>query len=185
MADRGGTGIEIDLQAVPLRERDMAPFEVMISESQERMCVAVRPDDVDAVLETCRRWGVPAAALVGRVTTDGYLTVVDHGDVLARIPAAALASDAIVYQRQAQPPARRRAAPAPGAPIEADDRLPERGMDPAAVLRELLGQPGLGSVGWVTGQYDSTVGSDTVVGSGRGAAILRVKGTRLGLVAAD
>jgi phosphoribosylformylglycinamidine synthase len=184
MADRGDTGIEIDLRTVPLREQDMAAFEVMISESQERMCVVVPPANIDAVLETCRRWGLPAAAVVGRVTGDGCLTVIDQDAVLARIPAAALASDAIVYRRQAAPPARRRAAPAPGAPIDATDKLPERGMDPSAVLRELLGRPGLSSVGWLTEQYDSTVGADTVVGSGRGAAIVRVKGTRLGLVAA-
>ena len=114
MADRGGTGIEIDLAAVPLREADMAPFEVMISESQERMCVAVRPERVDDVLEVCRRWGLPAAAVVGQVTDDGDLTVVDGGEELARIPASALASDAIVYHREAQPPPKRRDAAGAG-----------------------------------------------------------------------
>ena len=184
MADRGGSGIEIDLAAVPLREADMAPFEVMISESQERMCVAVRPERVADVLAVCRRWGVPAAAVVGRVTDDGDLTIVDGGEALARIPASALASNGIVYHREAQPPPKRRDAPAPAAPQPTVDQLPERGVDPTAVLRELLGRPGLSSVGWVTQQYDSTVGSDTVVGSGHGAAVLRIKGTRLGLVAA-
>ena len=195
MADRGGTGMAIDLDAVPRREEGMAPHEVMISESQERMCAVARPDKVAEVLAVCRRWALPAAAIVGRVTDDGLLTVVEGGvddlgrprenaRVLGRIPAKALASEAIVYRREARPPARRRQAPAPGVPVEASDHLPERGTDPGAVLRALLGGPGLGSVAWVAGQYDSTVGSDTVVGPGRGAAVLRIKGTAMGIVAA-
>jgi len=195
MADRGGTGVVVDLDAVPRRDEGMAPFEVMISESQERMCAVVRPERVPEVLAVCRRWGLPAAAIVGRVTDDGLLTVVEGGvdeagrprenaRVLARIPAKDLASEAIVYHRAARPPARRRQAPAPGMPVEASDHLPERGTDPGAVLRALLGSPGLGSVAWVAEQYDSTVGSDTVVGPGRGAPLLRIKGTTIGLVAA-
>jgi phosphoribosylformylglycinamidine synthase len=131
--------------------------------------------------------------VVGRVTDDGALTVVqggldEHGApaggarVLATIPARLLASEAIVYRRSARPPARRRQAPAPGAPIIASDHLPERGTDPGAVLLALLGTPGLGSVDWVSEQYDATVGDDTVAGPGHGAAVLRVKGTDLGLV---
>jgi phosphoribosylformylglycinamidine synthase len=195
MADRAETGIAIDLDAVPRREPGMAPFEVMTSESQERMAAVVQPERVAEVLAVCRRWGLPAAAVVGRVTDDGTLTVVEGGidergvplagaQVLARIPAKALASEAIVYDRAASPPARRRQAPAPGEPAAASDHLPERGTDPGAVLRALLGSPGIGSVGWVTEQYDSTVGSDTVVGPGHGAAILRIKGTSLGLALA-
>jgi phosphoribosylformylglycinamidine synthase II len=184
MADRGGTGIDIDLDAVPRREPAMAPFEVMISESQERMCAVVRPERLAEVLAVCTRWGLPAAAVVGRVTDDGRLTVSQDGLRLASIPASALASDAIVYTRAAQAPARRRAAPAPGEPVVAVEQLPERGMDPAAVLRELLGQPGLGSLAAVSEQYDSTVGASTVEGPGHGAAVLRVADTHLGLVAA-
>jgi phosphoribosylformylglycinamidine synthase len=183
MADRGRTGIAVDLDAVPRREEAMLPFEVMISESQERMAAIVRPERLDDVLEVCRRWGLPAAAVVGRVTDDGFVTIVERGTELARVPAPALASEAIVYRREARRPAKRRQAPAPGAPVVASDHLPERGTDPGAVLRGLLGRPDLGSIGWVSQQYDSTVGSDTVVGPGGGAAILRIKGTPLGLVA--
>jgi phosphoribosylformylglycinamidine synthase subunit PurL len=193
-ADRAGTGILVDLDATPRREHGMAPFEVMISESQERMLAIVRPGLLGRVVEVCSRWGVPAA-VIGRVTDDGLVTVVaggvdEHGrpgdgaHVLAAVPAAALTSDAIVYQRASRQPAHRRQAPAPGAPQSASDRLPIRGMDPGAVLLGLLGSPNLGSRAWVTAQYDATVGSDTVEASERAAGILRIKGTRKGLACA-
>jgi phosphoribosylformylglycinamidine synthase len=181
-ADRAGTGILVDLDAIPRREPDMEPFEVMISESQERMCAAVRPDRWDAVREVCERWGLPVA-IIGRVTDDGDIAVVEGGREIARMPAAALTSDAIVHQRLAAPPQHRRAAPAPGAPLGPSDRLPERGMDPGAVLLALLGSANLSSRRVVYEQYDSTVGADTVAGPGHGAAVLRVKGTTKALVA--
>jgi phosphoribosylformylglycinamidine synthase len=181
-ADRAGTGIEIDLEQIPRREPGMAPFEVMISESQERMLAIVEPDRLPEVLEICRRWGLPAA-VIGRVTADGDITVRERGQELARIPASALTSDAIVHQRLAAPPARRRAAPAPGAPIVASHQLPERGMDPGAVLLALLGSPNLASRRPVIEQYDSTVGTLTAAGPGRGAAVLRIRGTTKALVA--
>ncbi|HEX7347480.1 MAG TPA: phosphoribosylformylglycinamidine synthase subunit PurL, partial [Candidatus Limnocylindrales bacterium] len=141
-ADRAGTGIAVDLDAIPRREPDMEPFEVMISESQERMCAIVRPEHADAVREVATRWGLPVA-MIGRVTDDGDITVTSEGTELARVPAAALTSDAIVHDRVARAPEHRRAAPAPGAPTGASDRLPERGMDPGAVLLALLGSPNL------------------------------------------
>ena len=182
-ADRAGTGILVDLDAIPRREPGMEPFEVMISESQERMCAAVRPDRWNDVREVCERWGLPVA-IIGRVTEDGDIAITSGGQEIARVPASALTSDAIVHQRLAAPPAHRRAAPAPGAPLEPLDRLPERGMDPGAVLLALLGSPNLSSRRVVFEQYDSTVGADTVAGPGRGAAVLRVKGTTKALVAA-
>jgi phosphoribosylformylglycinamidine synthase len=181
-ADRAGTGIAIDLDAIPRREPGMEPFEVMISESQERMCAIVRPERMDAVREVCERWGLPVA-IIGRVTDDGDVTVASGGVELARVPASALTSDAIVHARLARAPEHRRAAPAPGVPLGASDRLPERGMDPGAVLLALLGSPNLSSRRAVFEQYDSTVGADTVVGPGHGAAVLRVKGTAKALVA--
>jgi phosphoribosylformylglycinamidine synthase II len=182
-ADRAGTGILVDLDAIPRREPGMEPFEVMISESQERMCAAVRPDRWDDVREVCERWGLPVA-VIGRVTDDGDIAITSGGAEIARVPASALTSDAIVHARVGNPPPHRRAAPAPGAPAEPVDRLPERGMDPGAVLLGLLGSPNLASRRAVFEQYDSTVGADTVAGPGRGAAVLRVKGTTRALVAA-
>jgi phosphoribosylformylglycinamidine synthase II len=192
-ADRAATGMRIDLDAIPRREPDMEPFEVMISESQERMVAIVRPDRHEAVREVCVRWGLPVA-IIGRVTDDGDIAVIAGGldaagdpapgsAEIARIPAAALTSDAIVHARLSAPPPRRRAAPAPGAPTEAVDRLPERGMDPGAVLLGLLGSANLSSRRWVYEQYDHSVQVNTVAGPGRGAAVLRVTGTRKGLVA--
>jgi len=194
IADRAGTGIVVDLDAIPRREEGMEPFEVMISESEERMLAIVGPERLEALLEVCARWAVPAA-VIGRVVDDGSVTVVTGGvdaeglplpgaATLARLPAAALTSGAIVYERPARAPTHRRQAPAPGAPASASDRLPERGMDPGAVLLSLLSRPNLGSRAWVTTQCDATVGADTCEASERGAAILRVRGTRKALVAA-
>ena len=183
MADRGGTGIRVDLESVPRREDGMAPFEVMISESQERMLAVVTPDNLDATLEVCRRWGLPAV-VVGVVTDDGDLTVISNGAEIARVPARALASESIELRRLASPPQRRRAAPAPGETPLPHDGLPERGMDPGAVLEALIGHPNLGSRAWVTTQYDQTVGTDTIEGCDHAAAVLRIKGTTKALVMA-
>ncbi len=192
-ADRAGTGLLIDLDAIPTREPGMEPFEIMISESQERMLAIVRPECEAAVRAVCARWNLPAA-VIGRVTGDGQITIVTGGldeagrpnsgaIELARIPAAALTSDAIVHERLATPPAHRRAAPAPGVPLEPNDSLPERGMDPGAVLLGLIASPNLASRRFVFEQYDSTVQVNTVVGPGRGAAVLRLKGSDRALVA--
>ena len=192
-ADRAGTGILVDLDAIPCREPGMEPFEVMISESQERMLAIVRPEREAAVRAVCARWNLPVAT-IGRVTADGDIAIVRGGldsagrpnpgaVELARIPAAALTSEAIVHDRPATPPARRRAAPAPGVPLEPNDLLPERGMDPGAILLSLIGSANLASRRFVFEQYDSTVQVNTVVGPGHGAAVLRVKGTTKALVA--
>jgi phosphoribosylformylglycinamidine synthase len=192
-ADRAGTGILVDLDAIPRREPRMAPFELMISESQERMLAAVVPERWPEVRDVCLRWGLPVA-VVGRVTADGDVTIVEGGldpvgrpnpaaVELARIPAKALTSDAIVHARLASPPARHRPAPAPGAAVEGSGGLPERGMDPGAVLLALIGGANLSSRQWVHEQYDSHVQANTVERPGRGAAVIRIKGTTKALVA--
>ena len=198
-ADRSGTGMLVDLDAIPRREPGMEPFEVLISESQERMLAVIRPEREVAVRAVCARWGLPCA-VIGRVTATPDIRVVVGGLVedaaadggvapapgareVARIPARALTSDAIVHQRVATPPARRRDAPAPGAPSDPAEHLPERGMDPGAVLLALLGSPNLASRRPVFEQYDSTVQVNTVTGPGHGAAVLRIKGSTRALVA--
>ena len=192
-ADRAGTGILVDLDAIQRREPGMAPFEVMIGELKERMVAIIAPDRYEAIGEVCARWGLPCA-VIGRVTADGDITVVEGGldaagrlnpgaREIARVPARALASEAIVLERLAAPPARRRAAPAPGLPPEPSELLPERGMDPGAVLLGLFGSPNLASRRWVHEQYDHHVGTNTVAGPRRGTAVLRVEGTRRALVA--
>ena len=197
-ADRGGTGILVDLDAIPRREAGLEPFEVMISESQERMVAIVEPGRWEAVRAVCERWDLPVA-IIGRVTEepdivvltgpdgrgalDGDGRVVDGAVELARMPARALASEAIVFDRESRAPTRRRAAPAPGAPADPVDMLPLRGQDPGAVLLALLGSPNLSSRHPVFEQYDSNVQSNTVAAPGRGAAVLRIKGTTKALVA--
>ena len=192
-ADKAGTGILLDLDAIPRREPGMAPWEVMISESQERMLATCLPENYPAVREVCERWGIPIA-LVGRVTTDGDIAIIEGGigpdgapnrgaKEIARVPAKALTSEGIVHYRLATQPTKRRSAPAPGIPLAAQDGLPERGMDPAAVLNALLGSPNLSSRRWVYEQYDSSVQSNTVEWPGHGASVLRVKGTTKALVA--
>jgi phosphoribosylformylglycinamidine synthase II len=181
-ADRAGTGIRVELDAIPRREPGMAAFEVLISESQERMLAIIRPDRWEAVREVCVRWGLPVA-IIGTVTGDGDIAVVEGDREIARIPAAALTSDAIVHDRVAAPPSRRRSAPAPGIPEAPSGRLPERGMDPGAVLLALIGSANLSARRAVFEQYDSTVQANTVAGPGHGAAVLRIKGTTKALVA--
>src|SRR5205807_513526 len=115
-ASRGGVGMDVDATAVPRREPSMEPFEVMTSESQERMLAIVRPDDLDEVLALCTRWEV-RATVVGRVTEGGRLRVLDgwEGAVLADVPAAALHEDAPLYDRPMAAPARVHSAPDPDA----------------------------------------------------------------------
>src|SRR6185437_3573306 len=108
-ASRGGVGMDVDVSAVPRREPEMEPFEVMTSESQERMLAIVTPDDLAAVEEVCARWQV-RAAVVGRVTPGGAgggrLRILDgwEGPVLADVPASSLHEDAPLYDRPVQPP---------------------------------------------------------------------------------
>jgi phosphoribosylformylglycinamidine synthase len=157
------------------------------------MLAIVRPALLSDVSGICERWGLPWS-VIGRVTEDGDLTIVEGGldregrprpgsTEIARIPVSALTSDAIVHQRLAAPPPRRRPAPAPGAPESGVDVLPERGMDPGAVLIALMGRPNLCSRRPVYEQYDSNVQSNTVVAPGHGAAVLRIKGTTRALAA--
>jgi phosphoribosylformylglycinamidine synthase len=161
----------------------MEPFEVMISESQERMLAVVRPERLEDVLSVCRRWNL-AAAVVAEITHDGDVVVADGEAEIARIPARALASDVPEQHHLAAPPQRRRAAPAPGETPLAHDGLPERGMDPGLVLEAIVGHANLASRNWVTSQYDQTVGTDTIEGCERATAVVRIKGTTKALVMA-
>ncbi len=187
-ADRAGTGMRIDLDAVPRREAGMAAWEVLISESQERMLAVVRPDREADVREVCDRWGTPCA-VIGVVTDDGDITILEGGleagRGVARVPARALTSDAVVHRRLAAPPARRRRAPAPSSatPGRAADGPARSFTDAGAVLLALLGSPNIASRRAVWEQYDWHVGTNTVTGPGTGAAVLRIKGTTKALVA--
>ncbi len=163
-ASRGGAGMEVDVSAVHRRESAMEPFEVMTSESQERMLAIVEPDDLDEVLRLCEKWEV-TASVVGRVTGDGALRIRQgfDGEVLADVPASTLHDDAPEYDRPLERPAdldARRAAD-PGA---VDD------VDCGADLLALVRDPS-----WVYSQYDHQLFLNTVVGPGGDGTLLRLR----------
>jgi phosphoribosylformylglycinamidine synthase subunit PurL len=165
VAARAGMGMEVALDAVPLREPSMEAWEVLVSESQERMLALVDPARLADVLEVCRRWGVLASVL-GEMTAGGLLRVRFRGEVVAEVPAASLADEGPEYDR----PLVRPAAPAAGADVPLDAEVAE------AVLA-LAADPTCASKRWVWEQYDRFVGHGTVAGPGRDAAVLRVPGT--------
>jgi phosphoribosylformylglycinamidine synthase len=164
-ASRGGMGMDVDVAVVPRREPEMEPFEVMTSESQERMLAIVRPDDLPETLELCRRWEV-RATVVGRVTDTGRLRILDgfDGEVLADVPASSLHDAAPAYDRPRQ-------APADAATRRADDPASLTApADAGADLLELLAD-----TAWVWSQYDHQLFLNTVIGPGADAAVLRLK----------
>ena len=172
MAAKGGVGIEIETDRVPLRESGMEPWEVMISESQERMLAVVEPEKVDEVLKLAERYEL-VGVVVGRVAGHGDLRVIHHGEVVGTVPAEYLA-DAPVYERDIV------------RPQYLDDvqkldagELPEP-EDYNVVLLQMLGHPNLRSRRPIFTQYDHQVGTDTVVLPGADAAVMRIKGTDLG-----
>ncbi len=172
MAASGGVGIEIETERVPLREGGMEPWEVMISESQERMLAVVEPEKAEAVLEMAERYEL-VGAVVGRVAGHGDLRVLHDGEVVGTVPAEHLA-DAPVYEREVVRPAY--LDEIPGLDL---DTLPEP-EDYNEVLLEMLAHPNLCSRRSIYGQYDHEVGTDTVVVPGADAAVMRIKGTTLG-----
>jgi phosphoribosylformylglycinamidine synthase subunit PurL len=158
-------GMEVDLDAVPLREPSMEAWEVLVSESQERMLALVDPARLDDVLEVCRRWGILASVL-GEMTAGGLLRVRFRGEVVAAVPAASLADEGPVYSRPLVPPP----PPTAGTAVPLDAEVAE------AVLA-LAADPTCASKRWVWEQYDRFVGHGTVAGPGHDAAVLRVPGT--------
>jgi phosphoribosylformylglycinamidine synthase II len=170
MASRAGNGIELDLTYVPRREPGMTPYELMLSESQERMLMVAKAGKEDECLAICRKWDLDAA-VIGRVTGDGILRVKDQGAVAAEIPAKALADDGPRYERPYAPPAYQ--------DILTNlnyDLIPDV-KDANAALLSLLGAPTIASKRWVYHQYDHMVRTNTMVRPGSDAAVVRIKGT--------
>jgi phosphoribosylformylglycinamidine synthase len=170
MPSKAGTGMRLDIGAVPRREAGMEPFEVMISESQERMLAVVEATRVDEVLQVCEKWGLPAAVL-GEVTGDGKLSAVQGDDVVAEVPARALAEEAPVYERS-------RSAPPWLAGLRSascGDGAPE---DLGAALEAVLGAPSVASKRWAWEQYDHMIFLGTLVGPGGDAAVIRLPDRR-------
>jgi phosphoribosylformylglycinamidine synthase len=164
-ASRGGSGIEIDLAKVPRREPGMTPYEIMLSESQERMLIIAKRGREDVVREVFDKWDVPCAE-IGRVTSDGIMRVRNNGTIAAEIPAKALADDAPLYSRKAK-------SPAVAASLLTERRLQE--IDVHGALGQLLRDPTIASKNWVYRQYDHTVRTGTVVKPGSDAAVFFVR----------
>jgi phosphoribosylformylglycinamidine synthase II len=170
-ASRGGSGIEIDLAKVPRREPGMTPYEIMLSESQERMLIIAKRGREDVVRQVFDKWDVPCAE-IGRVTSDGIMRVRNNGAIAAEIPAKALAEEAPLYSREAKSPA------VAAFLRDARSSLTERRLqeiDPHESLRQLLRGPTIASKNWVYRQYDHTVRTGTVVKPGSDAAVYFVR----------
>jgi len=169
MSDKGGVGIELDLDRVPCREEAMTPYEIMLSESQERMLMIIRPGAEDEARRIFEKWELDFA-VVGRVTECGHLVVRQDGAVAADIPVSILVDNAPEYERPWQPGP----TPAPLATVTA----PMAHLD---ALEKLVGSPDLASRRWVWEQYDHMVMADTVRRPGGDAAIVRVHGSNKAL----
>jgi phosphoribosylformylglycinamidine synthase len=171
-AGRAGVGMDVDLDAVHVRERGMTAPELLMSESQERMMAFVPPEKVEDVLAIADRWEIDAA-VIGTVRPGATLIVRHQGEVVAEVPAASLADDAPLYDRPFERPA------------WIDDlwSSPARpvGGDPAETLLRLLDDPAIGSTAWVHEQYDHMLFLNTVVGPGSDGSLIRIRGTEKGL----
>jgi phosphoribosylformylglycinamidine synthase II len=165
MASKGGVGLELDMDAVPCREEGMTPYEMMLSESQERMLMVLKPGREPEAEAIFRKWELDFA-VIGRVTDTGHLVLTWKGKIAADIPLAPLADDAPCYER----PWVETPKPAPLTDV------PES-SDIAADLIKLMGSPDLASRRWIWEQYDTMVGADTVQRPGGDAAVVRVHGT--------
>src|SRR5438477_2519173 len=169
-ASRGGSGIEIDLAKVPRREPGMTPYEIMLSESQERMLIIAKRGKEDVVRQVFDKWDVPCAE-IGRVTSDGIMRVRNNGTIAAEVPAKALVDEAPLYSREA---------PKLTAESAEDAELIKKILANSASsavesLRQLLRDPTIASKNWVYRQYDHTVRTGTIVKPGSDAAVFLVR----------
>jgi phosphoribosylformylglycinamidine synthase len=169
MGARGGSGIEIDVKNVPQRETGMSPYEIMLSESQERMLLVVKRGREAEVEQIFEKWDLHAAH-IGHVTDDGILRVKDHGTVVAEIPNRALVDEAPVYERPT-------AVPAYLEQVQRLDLAQHQPGSPQTALFAVLASPTIASKRWVYRQYDTMVRTNTLVRPGMGAGVIRIKGT--------
>src|SRR5687768_6568057 len=174
MAGRGGAGIELDLSAVPLREEGMTPYEILLSESQERMLLVAKAGMEAEIKRIFDKWDLEAV-VVGQVTNDNQFRALFNGVEVARIPVSALTKEAPVYHRPAERP-------------KSQDDLEQLDLsaiaeprDLGATLKLMLAAPNIASKEWVYRQYDCYVRSNTVMAPGADAAVVRIKGTDKGL----
>lgn len=172
MASRAGCGLTLDLSRVPAREKGMTPYELMLSESQERMVLVTEPDKVAAVLEVCGRWGLDAVE-VGSVTAEPEVVATFEGREAFRLSVASLVDDAPRYERPWLRPV-----------AAAAETLPNlHSRDWGTDLRAMLSSPPFASARPVFEQFDHSVGASTVVEPGADAALVLVPGTSIGIAA--
>jgi len=170
-AARANMGAVLDLDAVPLREPGMEAFEILTSESQERMLAIVHPSKLDAVTAVCERWGL-RTAVIAELVEGGTLTVTRGGEVVAEMPATSLTDEGPEYDRPQE---------APATTVEDDPTFAPFEGDLREAFLTLVTSPNIASKAWIWEQYDSIVQGQTVAGSGSDAAIVRVPGTLKGL----
>lgn len=173
MASKAGSGIEMDLDHVPQRETGMTAYEMMLSESQERMLIVVQKGREPEIVELFEKYGLDAVT-VGTVTDDATLRLKHKGEIVAEVPVDALAEDAPVYHKPS-------AVPAYFKEFQQMENKEPRVTDYTATLSALLQQPTIASKEWVYDQYDHQVRTSTVVSPGSDAAVVRVRGTNKGL----
>jgi phosphoribosylformylglycinamidine synthase len=165
--------MDVQLDAVHLREEGMTAAEILMSESQERMLAVVEPDDVERVLDLARKWEVDAS-VIGTITDDETLRIHMDGEEVAAVPAASLSEEAPFHRRPAERPGYLDR-------LWADPPLLPAGVDVGEVLSELLDDPALGDRSWIYEQYDHQLFLQTVVEPGHDGSLLRIKGTEKGL----
>lgn len=171
MASKAGNGMELYLDLVPQREEGMTPYEMMLSESQERMLFVIAPEHEEQAREIFRRWGV-ICEKVGKVTDDGRLKLFHQGELVADMPVKALVDDGPVYHKPSQVPAyyERMA--------QTDTTAYPETRDLTDALKRVLASPTVASKEWVYRQYDYMAGTNTIVAPGSDAAVVRIEGTR-------
>jgi phosphoribosylformylglycinamidine synthase len=166
MADKGGTGVELNLNNVPAREENMTPYELMLSESQERMLMVIKPEKEEEARAIFRKWEIDFA-VIGKITDTERLVLTFDGETVADIPVTPLSDQAPIYERPY---------------VSAKNNITElptisSDIAPNDALKELLATPDLASKRWIWEQYDSQVMNDTVAASGGDAAIVRIHGS--------
>jgi phosphoribosylformylglycinamidine synthase subunit PurL len=179
MAARSGTGVDIDTSLVPVREPDMTPYEILLSESQERMLVVAKAGHEQAVIDILQKWELEAA-VIGHVTDDGMYRVRENGVVVCELPGQPLVNECPTYVREGRESDTVRKL-REWTPAELDVTHTEQHA--GRVLLRLLGSPNIASKRWVYNQYDTTVRTSTVYAPGGDAGVLRIRGTNRGIAA--
>lgn len=177
MSFKSGTGMDVDLNKVPLREATMSAYEIMLSESQERMLVVVEPKNVEALSKVFGKWDLHAV-VIGVVTDTGNIVINHHGEIVANIPAKSLALGGDmtpVYYRESKRPTYL------DETLKFDAATIPDVTDIASTLKELLATPNIASKQWVYEQYDSMVRTNTIALEGSDTAVVRIKGTKKGV----